>query len=119
MTGNGPKGGQALAKKTAALAQVAALRAELVALGPLLDALPAAVGEGGRKTYLVAVLNPAEMRAPGGAPLSVAFIRFTDGRMTTTLKGQTSVLTEGNRLLALAAVKGDPFRRRPAAPSGS
>jgi hypothetical protein len=97
VTGNGPKGGQALEKKASALAQVAALRAELVALGPLLDALPAAVGEGGPKTYLVTVLNPAEMRASGGAPLSVAFIRFTDGRMTVPLKGQTSVLTDGNQ----------------------
>jgi hypothetical protein len=109
VTGNGPKGGQALEKKTAALAQVAALRAELVDLGPLLDALPAAVGEGGRKTYLVTVLNPAEMRAPGGAPLSVALVRFTDGRMTIPLKGQTSVLTEGNSLLPWTPVKGDPF----------
>ncbi len=109
VTGDGPKGGQALEKKTSALTQVAALRAELVALGPLLDALPAAVGEGGRKTYLVTVLNPAEMRAPGGAPLSVAFIRFTDGKMSTRLKGQTSVLTNGNQFLPWTPVKGDVF----------
>jgi hypothetical protein len=109
VTGNGPKGGQALEKKTSALAQVAALRAELVALGPLLDALPAAVGEGGPKTYLVTVLNPAEMRAPGGAPLSVAFIRFTNGKMSTPLKGQTSVLTNANQRLPWRPVEDDPF----------
>ena len=109
VTGGGPKGGQALEKKSSALAQVAALRAELVALGPVLEALPAAVGEGGRKTYLVTVLNPAEMRAPGGAPLSVAMIRFTDGKMTTPLKGQTSALTDGHRLTTWTPVKGDPW----------
>ena len=109
VTGDGPKGSQALEKKESALGQVAALRAELVALGPLLEALPAAVGEGGRKTYLVTVLNPAEMRASGGAPLSVAFIRFIDGRMTIPLKGQTSDLTGENRLLGWKRVKDDPW----------
>jgi len=109
VTGDGPKGGQALEKKEAALAQVAALRAELVAMGPLLEALPAAVGEGDRKTYLVSILNPAEMRAPGGAPLSVAFIRFDEGKMTIPLKGQTSELTNGNQKLFWKSVKGDPW----------
>jgi hypothetical protein len=109
VSGDGPKGGQALEKKASALAQVAALRAELVALGPVLDALPAAVGEGKRRTYLVSVLNPAEMRAPGGAPLSVAFVRFDEGRMSIPLKGQTSVLTNGNQFLPWKPLKGDPF----------
>ena len=109
VTGDGPKGGEALEKKTAALAQVAALRAELVAMGPMLEALPAAVGEGGTKTYLVTILNPAEMRAPGGAPLSVAFIRFDEGKMTIPLKGQTSELTEGNQKLLWKPVEDDPW----------
>jgi hypothetical protein len=109
VTGEGPKGGQALEKKASALAQVAALRAELVALGPLLEVLPAAVGEGGRKTYLVTVLNPAEMRASGGAPLSVAFLRLDEGKMTIPLKGQTSVLTNVNQRRAWPPVDGDPW----------
>jgi hypothetical protein len=118
VTGNGPKGGQALEKKTSALAQVAALRAELVALGPVLDALPAAVGEGGRKTYLVSVLNPAEMRASGGGPLSVAFVRFDEGKMSIPLKGQTSVLTN-NQLHTWKPVKGNPWGSQPGAFSNS
>lgn len=109
VSGRGPKGEQALEKKESALAQVSALRAELVALGPLLDVLPAALGEGGRKTYLVSILNPAEMRAPGGAPLSVAFVRFQEGKMTIPLQGQTSVLTNFNQRRNWTPVKEDPW----------
>ena len=109
VTGDGPKGGHALEKKQAALTQVESLRAELVAMGPLLEALPAAVGEGERKIYLVSILNPAEMRASGGAPLSVAFIRFDEGKMTIPLQGQTSVLTNQNQELFWKSVEGDPW----------
>jgi hypothetical protein len=109
VTGRGPKGKQALEKKASAMTQVSAVRAELVGLGPVLEILPAALGENGRKTYLVTVLNPAEMRASGGAPLSVAFIRFTDGRMTVPLKGQTFELTNGHQRIAWPRVVGDPW----------
>jgi hypothetical protein len=107
--GKGPKGDEALAKKRSALAQVTALRGELVALGPVLEALPSAVGGNGRRTYLVAILNPAESRAPGGAPLSVAFVRFDKGRMSIPIQGQTSVLTNTNQKLMWTPAKGDPW----------
>ena len=32
-------------------------------------------------------MNPAEMRASGGAPLSVAFVRFKDGKMSRPVQG--------------------------------
>ncbi|HSR22026.1 MAG TPA: DUF4012 domain-containing protein, partial [Candidatus Eisenbacteria bacterium] len=107
--GDGPKGAQVLEKKQSALRQVAALRAELVSLGPLLQVLPSAVGANGRRTYLVTILNPAESRASGGAPLSVAFMRFDRGRMTTPLKGQTSDLTHQNAKQVSTALRGDPW----------
>ncbi|MEO7979430.1 MAG: DUF4012 domain-containing protein [Sporichthyaceae bacterium] len=111
VTGHGPKGGQALEKKKSALAQIASLRQEIVSLGPLLDSMPDAVGANGKKTYLVAIMNPAEMRASGGAPLSVAFVRFNDGKMSVPEKGQTSALTNTNAEFYWDRLSGknDPF----------
>jgi hypothetical protein len=111
VTGHGPKGGDALAKKTSALKQITSLRQEIVSLGPLLDAMPDAVGANGKKMYLVAIMNPAEMRASGGAPLSVAFVRFNDGKMGVPEKGQTSVLTQLNSEFYWDRLTGrdDPF----------
>lgn len=109
--GKGPKGEQALEKKESALKQVATLRAELVALGPVLEALPSAVGAKERKTYLVTILNPAESRPSGGAPLSIAVVRFDKGRMTIPLRGQTETLTNLNQKLSWKAAPGDPWVR--------
>ena len=111
VTGNGPKGGQALEKKRSALRQIRSLREEIVSLNPLLKAMPEAVGANGKKTYLVAIMNPAEMRASGGAPLSVAFVKFKDGKMSIPLKGQTSQLTHLNSEFYWDRLTGrkDPF----------
>lgn len=111
VTGHGPKGDQALAKKQSALRQIRSLRQEIVSLNPLLKAMPDAVGANGKKTYLVAIMNPAEMRASGGTPLGVAFVRFKDGKMSIPLKGQTSALTGMNREFYWNRLTGkkDPF----------
>ncbi len=111
VSGHGPKGGQALEKKASALKQITSLRQEIVSLGPLLDSMPDAVGANGPKTYLVAIMNPAEMRASGGAPLSVAFVRFKDGKMSVPEKGQTSALTALNSEFYWDRLTGkkDPF----------
>ena len=90
VTGHGPKGSDALEKRDSALKQITSLRQEIVSLGPLLDAMPDAVGANGKKTYLVAIMNPAEMRASGGAPLSVALVVLKKGKLTIPLKGTTS-----------------------------
>ena len=109
VTGTGPRGAEALAKKQSALEQVAGLRSQIVGLAPLLQALPAAVGADGVKTYLVTIMNPAESRASGGAPLSVAFVKLDQGKMTIPIQGQTSVLTNGNTPHTFTPAKGDPW----------
>lgn len=109
VTGTGPRGAEALAKKQTALDQVTSLRGQVVGLGPLLAAMPSAVGADGPKTYLVTVLNPAESRSTGGAPLSVAFMRFDQGRLSIPVQGQTSQLTNGNAPHTWTPVKGDPW----------
>ena len=110
--GDGPKGGDVLAKKESALRQIDGLRTEITALEPMLEALPAAVGADGPRTYLVAIMNPAEMRASGGAPLSVAFLRLDDGKLTIPVKGATSELTNLNELRYWDRLAGskDPFQ---------
>jgi len=58
----------------------------------LLPRLPLLLGANGTKRYLVVIGNPAEMRASGGAPLSLALLEMTDGRMTIANKGATSTM---------------------------
>jgi hypothetical protein len=124
VTGRGPKGDEALAKKKSALDQIASLRAEIGPLEPVLQALPAAVGANGRVKYLVAIMNPAEMRASGGAPLSLMFVSFKNGKMTIPLQGTTSSITLGSAAgllgdspeLVWDRVKKDPFQPAPGEP---
>ena len=116
--GKGPKGEQALEKKKSALEQIASLRAEIVPLEPVLKALPTAVGAEDKKSYLMAIMNPAEMRAAGGAPLSVAFIKFKNGKMSIPLSGTTSDITlpglatfpGENPPIVWPRLKDDPFQ---------
>ena len=110
--GHGFRGGDALDKQRSALKQIGSLRGEITAIEPLLRAMPDAVGANGRKTYLVAIMNPAEMRASGGAPLSVAFVKFVDGKMSTPFKGATSEKTEMNSEFYWDRLTGkdDPFQ---------
>lgn len=61
--------------------------AALVDLAPL---LPDALGAKGPRRYLVAIGNQAEMRASGGAPLTLVMVEFDNGRITIPIKGQTS-----------------------------
>lgn len=118
VTGEGPKGEQALEKKQSGLDQIESLRAEIDPLQPVLEALPAAVGAQGRVKYLVAVMNPAEMRASGGAPLSLLFVSFKNGKMSIPLQGTTSSITLGSAPgllgdspeLVWPRLKGDPFQ---------
>jgi hypothetical protein len=108
--GEGPAGGTVVRKRDLALAQITPLRPKIAEVAPVVQALPSLLGAEGPRTYLVAVLNPAEMRASGGAPLSVAFIRFAQGKMTIPLKGTTSVLTNVNQKTDWAKLVGDPWQ---------
>jgi hypothetical protein len=116
--GEGPMGDEALDKKRTGLKQIRSLQAEIEPFAPVIEALPSAVGADGTRRYLVAVMNPAEMRASGGAPLSVALVVFKNGKLTVPLKGTTSSITLGSPEgllgdspeLVWKRVKGDPFQ---------
>jgi hypothetical protein len=116
--GDGPLGDEALAKKKSALKQIRSVQRRIAPFTPVIDALPAAVGAEGTKRYLVAIMNPAEMRASGGAPLSMALVVFKKGKLTIPLKGTTSSVTKGSPegllgdspQLVWPRVKTDPFQ---------
>jgi hypothetical protein len=116
--GKGPLGDEALDNKREGMKQIREIRAQIRPYAPLVDALPEALGADGTRRYLVAVMNPAEMRASGGAPLSVALIVLKDGKVTIPVKGTTSMVTLGspegllgdNPFLVWPRVKGDPFQ---------
>jgi hypothetical protein len=108
--GQGVKGRIALDKKQTALVQIGKLQSDIATVLPVMKALPSAVGANGAKTYLVAVMNPAEMRASGGAPLSVAFVRFTNGKMDIPKRGATSDLTNVNQKTLFDKFPGDPWQ---------
>lgn len=79
-----------------ALRQVSTLRQQGVDAEKLLKLVPPAVGADGPKTYLIVVLNPAELQNAGGSALSMMAARFVNGRMKIIQAGATSDLTNLN-----------------------
>ena len=59
------------AARDTALEQVVSLESTLDSFRPLLDVMPSLLGADAPTTYLIAVMNPAELRASGGATLSL------------------------------------------------
>ena len=80
--------------------------------GPLVQSLPSIVGADGPRTYLLAMLNPAEQRYSGGGALSFTTMRFDHGKATfgtsvnvDDLLQQRQVRSAGSRCT------GNPFHR--------
>ncbi len=51
------------------------------------DLLPAMLGKGGERDYLLMIQNPAELRASGGLPGSLAVLHAEGGRLTMQWQG--------------------------------
>ncbi|MDQ0726303.1 DUF4012 domain-containing protein [Microbacterium sp. W4I20] len=62
----------------------------LGSLSPILKILPAALGEGTPRTYLLMFQGNSELRASGGNPAALALVTATDGRIELTTQA-TSV----------------------------
>ncbi|HET9946118.1 MAG TPA: DUF4012 domain-containing protein, partial [Actinomycetes bacterium] len=116
--GTGPLGDEAMDKRRTGLKQIRELRAKIAPYAPVVEALPSALGSDGTRRYLVAIMNPAEMRGSGGAPLSIAMVVVKDGKISVPMKGTASSLylhsPEGlqgdSPELVWKRVKGDPFQ---------
>ncbi|NHC16229.1 DUF4012 domain-containing protein, partial [Motilibacter deserti] len=96
--GTAPKTERVLEAKETALEQVRELRTQMEAALPVLRTLPAMVGADSPKNYLVAILNPAEMRASGGAPLTVATIGLDNGELKIPAPSATGDIDWPNAL---------------------
>jgi hypothetical protein len=73
-----------------ALKEMKPVQQAVGALASIAPVLPDALGANGVRRYLVAIGNQAEMRAAGGAPLSLVLVEFDNGRIAIPIKGQTS-----------------------------
>ncbi len=95
--------------RNAALEEVAPLQKSLEEMGPLLDTLPSMLGADGEKTYVVAMLNPSEIRFSGGAMLTFAGMKFDNGEMTRGPSRDTESNPRAFRPIQWKAVKDNPF----------
>jgi hypothetical protein len=73
-------GDAALNAKNTALGYLDPVKQSYAKAGPLVQSLPSLVGADGPRTYLLAMLNPAELRYSGGGALSFTTIRFDQGQ---------------------------------------
>jgi len=93
-----------------ALGQIAPLKDTLTTMQGVLARIPAALGKGGSKSYLLVTLNPAELYPGGGAALSAALVKFTDGKLTVPIRGTVSTkLFPGNPKVTWKHVAGPPY----------
>lgn len=69
------------ANRDQAAAQVTPMADSYTELEPMLDDLPSVFGAEGERSYLVAMLNPAELRYSGGATLAFAPMTWQGGRL--------------------------------------
>jgi len=86
----GPGAGLLARARAAALREIVPVREAIDSLVDVAPLLPDALGANEPRRYLVAIGNQAEMRASGGAPLTLVLVEFNDGRITIPIKGQTS-----------------------------
>ncbi len=73
-----------------ALAEMEPVQQAVGSLEDIAPVLPDALGANGVRRYLVGIGNQAEMRAQGGAPLTLVLVEFDDGRISIPIKGPTS-----------------------------
>jgi hypothetical protein len=79
---------------------------------PTLQALPAAVGAGHARTYLVALTNPAELRPGGGVPLAVLEVALDKGVVEVRARDGEIAENVHNTQVTWPAVSGDPWARQ-------
>lgn len=86
----GPGAGPLETIRNKALGEIVPIQQAIDALVRIAPLLPDALGADGPRRYLVAIGNQAEMRASGGAPLTLVLLEFNEGRVSIPIKGQTS-----------------------------
>ena len=97
--------------RDAAQEQVAPVADGLDAVEPLLDDLPRMLGADEGRQYLVALLNPAELRYSGGTPLTFITMDFDRGTLTMGDPVDTGTARGLGQPIYWKKVKGNPFHR--------
>lgn len=96
--------------RDSALAGIESVSGTMRTVQQVLPQLPAALGAKKPQRYLIAILNQSEMRAGGGAPLSVAVVTFDKGRFSVGERGSVAQLTwPGDGVLTWVGAKGSPW----------
>jgi hypothetical protein len=80
---------------------------------PLLRSLPSIVGADGPRTYLLAMLNPAEQRFSGGGALSFTTMRFDRGVATFGKSVNVDDILAKGDFQRWQPVRGNVFHRNP------
>lgn len=73
-----------------ALSEMQPVQEAVSSLEGVAPVLPDALGANGVRRYLIAIGNQAEMRASGGAPLTLVMVELDNGNISIPIKGQTS-----------------------------
>jgi hypothetical protein len=102
-------GSAVLAARDSARARVDPLKATYDDAAPVLDALPDVLGGDGDRTYVVAMMNPAEMRYSGGATLTLTTLTMRDGEATFGDPVTNEDISIGQEFIKWPKVKGNPF----------
>lgn len=97
--------------RDAALGQVAPLSDGLETVDPLLDVLPRILGSQADRQYLLAVLNPSELRYSGGTPLTFATLDLAGGKLTMSEPLDTETAPGVGLPRYWKKVKGNRFHR--------
>lgn len=92
-----------------ALGSVDDARARVRGIGSTLETLPVALGVGRPRTYLIALLTPAELRPSGGVPLAVMEVVLDDGAVRVRSHGGDLADNVHNVQTTWKAVAGDPW----------
>lgn len=104
-------GASLAAARDDAQAQLAPVVASYDALAPMLKVLPRALGSSGEISYLIAIMNPAELRYSGGATLSLATAKIADGRASFAPPVTVEEFTQRGNFIRWNKVPGNPFHR--------
>ncbi len=85
--GGGPGGTALTGYRNDAIAGLATLDVAANILAPNRPEVMQALGSQGPRNYLIPLLNNAQLRASGGAPLSAAVVQIDDGKISVPFNG--------------------------------
>ena len=102
-------GDKVLEARDSARARVDPLRTTYDEAAPVLEALPDVLGGEGERTYLVALMNPAEQRYSGGAALTMVPMTISEGEVEFDDTVTNEDISAGAEKIKWPKVKGNPF----------